>query len=167
MDMKNPYAAQLDDRDPLQVLAITPKRLAELSASLGESGMGRSLAPGKWTAREILSHLADCEVAFAFRLRQTLAEDFHVMQPFDQDKWAGTYAAYEAPEALSAFSALRRWNVRLIGSLSPAAFAKPVNHPERGDMTFQTIVETMAGHDINHLKQLEALAANRSPRAVP
>ena len=155
----NPYASQLGDRDPLQVVASTPKRLEELSASLGERGMARSLVPGKWTAREILCHLADCEVAFGFRLRQTLAEDFHVIQPFDQDKWASSYGGYEASEALFVFVALRRWNVRLIRSLSPAALAKRVNHPERGDMTFQTIVETMAGHDINHLKQLDAIAA--------
>lgn len=105
--MTNPYATQLGDSDPLHVVATTPQRLEQLSALLGEDGMQQSVAPGKWTAREILCHLADCEVAFAFRLRQTLAENFHVMQPFDQDRWASAYAAYEAPEALSVFSALR------------------------------------------------------------
>lgn len=57
--------------------------------------------------------------------------------------------------ALATFSALREWNLALVRSFSAADLAKPVNHPERGDMTLQTIVETMDGHDRNHLKQVE------------
>jgi len=59
---------------------------------------------------------------------------------------------------LAALTALRAWNIALIRSVKPADFAKPVTHPERGTMTFQTIVETMAGHDRNHIKQMEAIA---------
>ncbi len=51
---------------------------------------------GKWSAAEIVSHLADCEIVFAFRLRQTLAEDNPTIQPFDQDKWAAQSGCYES-----------------------------------------------------------------------
>jgi hypothetical protein len=115
-------------------------------------------APGKWSAAEIVCHLADCEVVFAFRLRQTLAEDAPVIQPFDQDKWAATYSGIPAGEALTAFKALRSWNLRLITAALPAAAGRPVTHPERGTMTFLTLVETMAGHDLNHLGQLQRIA---------
>ncbi len=54
-------------------------------------------APGKWNAREIVCHLADTELVFAFRLRQAIAEPDHIVQPFDQDKWASNYAAYDLP----------------------------------------------------------------------
>lgn len=128
-----------------------------LWAKLEEAGTGRALAPGKWTAREILCHLADTEIAFAFRLRQALAEPHHVIQPFDQDRWAATYTGAEAEEALACFHGLRAWNVSLLRSVKPESFEKPVTHPERGIMTFRTLVETMAGHDRNHLVQLEAL----------
>jgi len=100
-------------------------------------------------------------VVFAFRLRQTLAEPHHVIQPFDQDLWARNYAAYDAPSALAVFSAVRDFNIRLIFSLPPEAFATPVTHPERGTMTFQNIVETMGGHDLNHIAQIEKIAAVR------
>jgi hypothetical protein len=60
-----------------------------------------------------------------------------------------------ARSALNAFSALREWNLALIGSTTPESMSKPVNHPERGDMTFRVLVETMAGHDLNHLKQID------------
>ena len=156
--MTNPYAAYLGGQDPLEVIGTTPEKIRKLLEAMGPEQAEQAPAPGKWSAREIVCHLADCEVAFAFRLRQTLAEDRHVMQPFDQEKWARQYAAYSAADALAAFTALRQWNVALVRSLGPADFEKTANHPERGDMTFRTIVETMGGHDVNHLKQVEAIA---------
>ncbi len=157
----NPYASFLGTREPRQVIASTGARLAELLDSLGVDGAQKSPAPGKWSAREILCHLADCEIVFAFRLRQTLAEPHHVIQPFDQDLWAANYAAYDVQSALAVFTSVRDFNVKLIASLPPEAFSKPVSHPERGTMTFETIVETMGGHDLNHIGQIEKIAAVR------
>jgi hypothetical protein len=116
-------------------------------------------APGKWSPAEIVCHLADCEIAFAFRLRQTLAEDNHTVQPFDQDKWSAPYPGIAATNALATFTVLRNWNMILIAKALPSFASKPVIHPERGAMTFQTIVETMAGHDLNHLAQLQRMAS--------
>lgn len=154
----NPYARYLDGRPPLEILSSTPAALESLTEAIGPSRIGISPAPGKWTPAEILCHLADCEVAFGFRLRQTLAEDNHTIQPFDQDRWAASYPSITAQQALAAFTALREWNLILIRNAPPTAAAKQVTHPERGAMTFQTIVETMAGHDRNHLQQLSKLA---------
>jgi DinB family protein len=159
MDTKaNPYAPHLGEQDPIKVLGRTAARLAEICEKLGPDGVEKAPAPGKWSARETVCHLADCELVFGYRLRQTLAEDFHVIQPFDQDDWARTYSAYDLRGALEVFSSLRRWNLSLIRSAGPAELSKRLRHPERDEMTFQTVVETMAGHDINHLKQLDALA---------
>jgi hypothetical protein len=154
----NPYASFLGSAEPRAVIASTAGRLSGLLNSMGEVRASEAPAPGKWSVREILCHLADCEIVFAFRLRQTLAEPHHVVQPFDQDAWAKNYAAYDAQSALAVFTALRNFNTKLIGSLRADAFSKPVSHPERGAMTFQTIVETMGGHDLNHLKQIEKIA---------
>lgn len=155
----NPYHSYLGPRDPRQVIASTPARLRELLTSMDENRASQSPAPGKWSVREILCHLADCEIVFAYRLRQTLAEPHHTIQPFDQDTWAANYAAYDTESALAVFSAVRGFNVRLIASLPAEALSKPVTHPERGTMTFETIVETMGGHDLNHLAQIEKIAA--------
>jgi len=157
--MLNPYALFLGDRHPIEVIEQTPGTLSGLAIQLVPASMEWRPAPGKWNAREILCHLADCEIAFGFRLRQTLAETRHVIQPFDQEKWAGTYGSLGARSALNAFSALREWNLALIGSTTPEGMAKAVTHPERGEMTFRVIVETMAGHDINHLAQLDRIVA--------
>jgi uncharacterized damage-inducible protein DinB len=115
-------------------------------------------ALGKWSAREIVAHLADCELVFAFRLRQTLAEDNPILQPFDQERWAARYANHDFDAALRMFDTARNWNLLLLYDVTPAERTRPASHPERGTMTLWTIVETMAGHDLNHLQQLERLA---------
>jgi hypothetical protein len=153
----NPYASNMGDRDPIEVTRATPVLLEKLVHTAGSGKLSIPPAPGKWSVRDILSHLADCEIVFAFRLRQTLAENHPVIQPFDQDQWAVPYGHYDAATALATFAAIRQWNLALIAGLKPADFDRPMNHPERGDMTFRVVVETMAGHDLNHLKQVEAI----------
>jgi hypothetical protein len=153
----NPYAQYLNGQDPVAVIADTAQRLRAIAGELGMKAGTATLAPGKWTVREIICHLADCEIAFGFRLRQALAEDHHVVQPFDQDRWADYYSGYELQQALALFEALRNWNLALIRTAGPGVLSKPVHHPERGEMTFQTLVETMGGHDLNHVAQLEAI----------
>ena len=143
----------------------TSGELARLLDTIGPRRATDAPAPGKWSAREILCHLADTEIVFAYRLRQALAEDHHVIQPFDQDLWARRYPSFDADAALALFSAVRGWNLTLIRSLSPADSSRPVTHPERGTMTVGTLVETMGGHDVNHLNQLRAIAARTSQGA--
>jgi uncharacterized damage-inducible protein DinB len=155
----NPYYRFLAGRSPATLIAEFSGKLIQIVSQLGEEGRERSLAPGKWTVRQILCHLADTEIAFAFRWRQALAEEQHVVQPFDQDLWAFRYISLSAEDALRTFVALRRWNVLLLDSLSPADWERELTHPERGRQVFRTLVETMAGHDLNHLGQLEEIAA--------
>src|SRR5690349_6894767 len=115
----NPYASYLGQRNPLEVTAQTAQQLGALLETIGPGRAQQAPAPGKWCAREILCHLADCELAFAFRLRQALAEDHHMIQPFDQEKWAAQYAVYDAASALAVFSTVRNWNLALIRSVVP------------------------------------------------
>jgi hypothetical protein len=163
MSELNPYAKFLDGRPVDEILRESPGAVASLLEAIGADCAGKAPAPGKWCAAEIVAHLADCEIAFGFRLRQTLAEENHVIQPFDQDKWAADYAGVSAKQALATFTALRDWNLRMMTQALPANADRQVTHPERGTMTFGTIVETMAGHDLNHLAQLARIAAAPIP----
>ena len=103
----NPYAKYLGEQDARAVLAATPGLLHQAACALTPEQVEAAIAPGKWSVREIVAHMADCEVVFSFRLRQTLAEDGPVIQPFDQDKWARRYAAYSLPAGLEMFRAAR------------------------------------------------------------
>ncbi len=155
----NPYQKFLGDQDPVPVLFTTADKLQQLTQDMTEAELSTAPKPGKWSIREIVAHLADCELVFAFRLRQTLASDHAVIQPFDQEVWAQRYSAYDFATAMSMFVAARSWNLKLLGTVSEADQHKPTTHPERGTMIFWTIVETMAGHDVNHLEQIERIVA--------
>jgi len=154
----NPYAKFIGGRDPLEVIGNTTRAIREILKRMPAEQMTMR-EPGKtWNAREIVCHLADCELVFSFRLRQTLAEDGPVLQPFDQEKWALRYGSCDVDAALRLFEGARAWNLLLIRATTAEERQRPATHPERGTMTFWTIVETIAGHDTNHLLQLERLA---------
>ena len=159
----NPYAASLAGQDARAVLASTPGLLHQAACKLSPEQIAAPIAPGKWSVRHIVAHLADCEIAFSFRLRQTLAgpaegESQVIVQPFDQTAWARHYAGYDLASALALFRSLREWNLKLVGGLSKAELASETIHPERGLLTFQSILDTMAGHDLNHLSQVQRVA---------
>jgi hypothetical protein len=162
----NPYAIYLNGQEPLPVLNTTAARLRALTAGLTDAQINTRPAPRKWSICEIAAHLADCEIVFSFRLRQTLAPNLNqphaIIQPFDQEAWAARYSAYQLEPALALFQAARNWNLLFLTTVSYDDRRRPTTHPERGTMNLWTIVETMAGHDINHLQQIERLTAARS-----
>lgn len=150
----NPYVSLLGNLDPVDTIAATPDRITAFATSLTPDQAEASAASGKWSPREILCHLADCELAFGFRLRQAAAGQ-QTLQPFDQDAWARAYSSYTLEQAVQTFTTLRAWNLAFIRNLSAEDKARAAFHPERGQMTLWTIVETMAGHDLNHLSRLK------------
>ena len=154
----NPYAKYLGSRDPLETIRETAGAIRRLVEHMPAEQVALCPPGKKWNAREIVCHLADCELVFSFRLKQTLAMDSPVLQPFDQETWALRYGNCDLESALRLFESMRRWNVLLAETTTEDERRREATHPERGTMTFWTIVETMAGHDTNHLGQLERLA---------
>ncbi len=152
--MSIPYRDVLGERDPQQVMAETPTRLAAYFDALTPAQAETSSAPGKWNPRELMCHLADCEIAWAWRLRYAYERDNAIMQPFDQDPWARMYAHYTLAQARATFSALRAWNVAFVGGLTEADKQKAIAHPEHGQLTLWTLVEIIGGHDLHHLGRL-------------
>jgi hypothetical protein len=154
MTQANPYHAYSTGQDPVQIMRETSRKLRELADALGAQGLERSLAPGKWPARSILSHLADCEIAYGFRIRQIVAIDDPLLEVFDQDAWAKPYPTFSGQQALEVFTLLRGWNMALLKTLQPQDLERRAHHPQRGQLTLRTLLETIAGHDIHHLQQL-------------
>ncbi|CAN5692723.1 hypothetical protein BH23DEI1_BH23DEI1_04830 [soil metagenome] len=162
----DPYLRRIVSRlgslDPIEVLASTPTALEVLVARLGDVGLDDSYAPGKWPARTIVAHLADTELGMAFRFRQAVTappdEAPHAAQPFDQDAWAARSTAADPSLAVDAFRALRAWNIALFTGFSLDDWSTDVFHPERGFESVDAMVRFLAGHDLNHLDQLAAIA---------
>lgn len=151
----NPYGADLGDRDPLDALAGTPELIRELVAGWPEHRFLRTYAPGKWTARQILIHLAQTELGLTTRARLALTQDGYTAQPFSQDDWMRIDSGADARTALDAYVSLRRMNLAMWRSLTPEQRSRPFAHPEYGTLNVWWIAAQMAGHDIHHLKQLE------------
>jgi hypothetical protein len=146
----------LGDRDTLEALEANAERVETAARKLGDR-LSRSYGPGKWTGRQVLAHLADAEMATGFRVRQILAEDNHRIQGWDEGRWAQRYEDVDPETALRSYRALRRWNLALFRGLSKADLDRQGVHPERGPETLASIIRLLAGHDLNHLGQLELL----------
>jgi hypothetical protein len=155
---QTPYTTDLGDRDPIAALRETTGRIQSLSAGWTPMEFERTYAPGKWTARQILIHLAQSELALGTRARMALETPGYSAQPFDQDRWMAREAALGGRDALNAFVGIGVMNRALFDSLSAAERATPFSHPEYGELTVDWVIHQMAGHVIHHLKQLEKVA---------
>ena len=157
-DAPNPYGVDLGGIDAREALRQTPVAIERAVERIGAPGMQRSLAPGKWTAAEILVHLAQVETMFQARLRLGLATPGIALQPFDQDDFMRTGGTDDGRAALEAYLGLRRFALPLIERLTATELATPMRHADFGDISVGWLLAWCAGHERRHLKQLEALA---------
>jgi hypothetical protein len=152
-----PYSSNLGDRDPVVAMRDTIERIAALTSRWSAAQFDRSYAPGKWTARQVLIHLAQTELALGTRTRMALTTPGYVAQPFDQDLWMARESWMSGVAAVAAFLAVARMNLDLFQSLSPADREIALSHPEYSELTVDWILYQMAGHQIHHLRQIEGI----------
>jgi hypothetical protein len=150
-----PYSAVLGDREPIATMRDSMARVQATTRAWRAADYERPWAPGKWTAREILVHLAETELALGNRARMALTTPNYAAQKFDQDSWLALDAGVAGPDAVAALAALSRLNVALFERLSAAQRAIAMAHPEYGTITVDWIVHMIAGHQLHHLAQLE------------
>ena len=156
---RNPYAADLDDLDPFKALGETPFQIQALVDSWSDEDFERSYAPGKWSARKILVHLAQTELGLSTRVRYALCAPNYQAQSFDQDQWMPLDEHVDARTALETYTTLRQMNLAMWRGLTDAQMKRPFFHPDFGTLDVGWIAAQMAGHDIHHLKQFEQIAA--------
>jgi DinB superfamily len=149
--------------DALQLLESAPQKLTSLLAGKNKEQISRRPAPEKWSAVEIAAHLSDTEIAVAWRIRQILGTNGIAVQAFDQDAWANTFGyAHRDPNAsIELFRVLRAANVALLKSVPKKLWDNYGVHQERGNESIAHMARLMAGHDLNHLRQIEAIFAGK------
>lgn len=150
-------------QEPLKVQAATPKKLERIMARASAAKLKKRPTPDKWSVAEILAHLADAEIVIAWRVRSILGAPGTPIQAFDQESWvvAGHYDKRNASESVAQFCAVRAANLALYKSLSAEQWKHYGIHSERGQESIEHIVRMMAGHDLNHLKQIEGILAGK------
>jgi hypothetical protein len=150
----------VEGKDPLKVQKTTAENLSKLLHGLDKQKLMYRPDPDKWSIAEILAHLADAEVVAAWRLRLVLSQNGATIQSFDQNVWADTfnYQQRDARASLDTFRVLRASNLAMLESIPEKLWDNYGTHQERGRETVAHIVSMYAGHDLNHLRQVEALA---------
>jgi hypothetical protein len=149
----------VEGKDALKVQAATPKRLASLIKNVPPSKLRKRSAPDKWSVTEILAHLGDAEIVTAWRIRAILGAPGTPIQAYDQNAWvaAGRYSERHPRQCLELFRAVREANLMVLKSLKPEQWTHHGVHAERGEETIERILHMMAGHDLNHLQQIERI----------
>jgi uncharacterized damage-inducible protein DinB len=145
--------------NPVKAQAATPGKLLRLSRGLTQAQLLRRPAPGKWSIHEIVCHLADTEVANAWRYRMVLAEDEVGLTAWDQDRWAAAhqYRRQDLRLALEQFQALRARNLALLRAVGRKAWARTATHPTFGRLSAGQIAAHLVHHDANHVGQIERI----------
>jgi len=144
----------------LEAAEKSPKQIAAAVSGLSDKTLRYKPSPDKWCILEVLGHLADIEIVYAYRLRQILADKKPVIAPMDQDAWAQNlgYLATPAPELVALYGLNRHHNLQLLRRLKLDDLGKSAYHPElKHDVTLSEYVEKMATHGANHLQQIERL----------
>ncbi|MGA8145638.1 MAG: DinB family protein [Candidatus Acidiferrales bacterium] len=152
-----------DGQSPLKVQAGTAKKLEKLIKGVPAGKLKKRPAPDKWSVQEILAHLADTEIVGSWRIRAILGAPGTPIQAFDQDAWvtATHYRKRDPRQAVAQFRALREANLALYKSLRPEQWKHHGMHSQRGEETVEHIVKMFAGHDLNHIGQIERILAQK------
>jgi hypothetical protein len=153
----------VEGKDALKVQTATPKRLEKLIKGVPAAKLRKRPGPDKWSVTEILAHLGDAEIVTAWRIRSILGAPGTPIQAYDQNAWleAGRYGKRDARQCLGVFRGVREANLALMKSLTPEQWKHHGMHPERGEETIERILHMMAGHDLNHLGQIERILASK------
>lgn len=151
---------------PLAAQRRAPATLARLLRGRSRRMLSRRPARGEWAVNEVVSHLADAEIAFAFRIRKIVSERTPALSPWDQEAWAEglAYRKSDVKTALATFAAIRRANLAVVERLSATERRRSGVHPEYGRLRIDQLVEHMAEHDLNHLNQIRTTLGRLSHR---
>ena len=147
-------------RDAIKVQRSTATKLKKLTRGLTPKQLTWRPEPGKWSIAEILAHLADVEIVASWRMRSVIGENGIMIQPFDQDAWASAfqYGKRDAKQSLETFRLLRENNLAMLKEIPREKWDNYGMHLERGKETVAHLARMFAGHDTNHVLQIERIA---------
>jgi hypothetical protein len=154
--------------EPMKVLASSPGKLSKLLKGVARRKLSKRPEPDKWSVTEILAHLADTEMVVGFRMRLILGASGTTVQAFDQDVWSGfsQYRKQDPKLSFEAYRIQRERNIRLLRSIPKEMWDNYGMHTERGKETITRLTEMVAGHDINHLRQIDRILHPKSKMAL-
>jgi hypothetical protein len=148
----------MDDQERRKMIAQYRdgyRAVAEALDGITEAELDARSAPGRWSPREVVHHLADSEMTSAVRLRLLLAEDKPAIRGYDQDEFARRLH-YDRPyqSSLEAFRYARLCTAEILDRLSPADWLREGTHSESGAYGVDTWLRIYAAHAHKHARQI-------------
>jgi DinB superfamily len=149
----------VEGQDAIKVQRATAGKLKKLTAGLTASQLKWRPEPTKWSIAEIIAHLADAEIVASWRMRSIIGESGITIQPFDQDQWASAfkYRNRDAKRSLELFRVQRENNLSMLKEIAPEVWENYGMHLERGKESIAHLSRLFAGHDTNHILQIERI----------
>ena len=140
--------------------------VVEALAGATDAELDAHPAPGKWSAREIVHHLADSEMTSAVRLRLLIATDNPTIAGYDEAEFARRLY-YDRPldASLAAFKAARLTSAEILDRLSEAQWERKGTHTESGAYGVERWLDIYSKHAHNHADQIRAARRSSQPRA--
>ena len=140
------------------VTQLTESRnITEKLYDLPAEDLQKTYAPGKWTVKQILVHLADAESVLHERIKRTIAEPGQVIFAFNQDLWCDNIGYESFPQAISKqlFLANRESIIFLAGKFYETLGYNQYVHSEAGIRTLKDEFDKVALHNQSHLNQIQ------------
>ena len=149
----------VEGQDAIKVQRSTASKLNKSIQGLTPKQLKWRPEPTKWSIAEILAHLADAEIVASWRMRSVIGENGITIQPFDQNAWASAfeYQRRDAKRSLELFRLLRENNLVMLNEIPHEKWEYYGMHLERGKESIAHLSRMFAGHDVNHVLQVERI----------
>ncbi len=143
----------------IDAIAALPDQVEAAVKGLNDAQLDTRYREGGWTVRQVVHHLADSHMNAFVRMKLILTEDHPTLKPYNQDDWAVQADVRGVPIA-SSLAIVRGLHVRwtlLLRAIPEKEWSRTGMHPERGDVTLQSMLQTYSGHGAKHVEHILGL----------
>ena len=156
------FSGTFTDQDRKRAIGIiesTPAKMRAAVKGLKEKQLDTPYRPGGWTVREVVHHVPDSHLNAYIRFKLALTEDVPTIKAYDEQLWAKLEDSKSTPieTSLTLLESLHSRMTILLRSLKPSDFARKFNHPERGQMTVDSLLALYAWHGPHHVAHITEL----------
>jgi hypothetical protein len=143
----------------IDALKATPASLRGAVRALKGAQIATALADGEWSTLDVVRHIRASDAILAPRIMQALVRDRPLFPSFDHQGWAELIAAADVPvdAQLAAFAIQRAELTALLRTLTVEQWQRMSVHEKRGEQSIAEICEHIAGHEAEHVAQIEAM----------
>jgi len=145
------YIALVPGNEIMRALESQGRETAQMLASLSESQGAHRYAPGKWSVKEVIGHVADSERIFAYRALRIARGDRTPIEGFEQDDYVrgAEFDRLTVADLLAEYKSVREATLRLFGCLQPEAWTRR-GIANKNEVSVRALAYMIAGHELHH-----------------